>query len=55
VSMHECKAFTCQVHAGRQGQNALSPTVQAVRWPTRGPVPNTPTAAQPEGGSEHGP
>lgn len=53
VSMHECKAFTCQVLAGRGDGPVPGPTVRAVRWPTREPVPGTPAAAQPEGESEH--
>jgi formate dehydrogenase major subunit len=61
VSMHECKAFACQVHAGRLGDGgersykpALSPTKPAAPWPTDEPVPNTPRAAQPEGRFGHG-
>src|SRR5947209_5348307 len=54
VSMHECKAFACQVRAGRLNGSAPGPTVRSVRWPTHGPVPDTPAAAQPEGESEHG-
>jgi formate dehydrogenase major subunit len=54
VSMHECKAFACQVRAGRLNGRAPDPTVRSVLWPTRGPVPDTPAAAQPEGESEHG-
>jgi formate dehydrogenase major subunit len=54
VSMHECKAFTCQVLAGRLGGLQPTPTVQAVRWPVRGPIADTPVAAQPEGEPEHG-
>ncbi|MDB5309408.1 MAG: formate dehydrogenase [Gemmataceae bacterium] len=54
VSMHEVKAFVCQVRAGRLGGRVPGPTVHPVRWPTRDPVPDTPAAAQPEGRSEHG-
>ncbi len=54
VSMHEAKAFACQVRAGRVGGPQQTPTVQAVRWPIHTPISNTPTAAQPEGESEHG-
>jgi formate dehydrogenase major subunit len=54
VSMHECKAFTCQVLAGCHAGRQPTPTVRAVRWPVRGPISDTPTAAQPEGGTEHG-
>ena len=49
VSMHECKAFACQVAAGRLDGAAPSPTKSAAAWPTRDPVPDTPAAAQPEG------
>lgn len=54
VSMHESKAFVCQVRAGRLNGTAPGPTVRRVVWPTRNPVPDTPAAAQPEGKSEHG-
>ena len=54
VSIHEAKAFVCQVHAGRLGGPLLSPTVPAAPWPTRDPIPDTPAAAQPEGGFGHG-
>ena len=53
VSMHESKAFACQVQAGRLEGPQPGPTVWAVRWPVRGPISDTPAAAQPEGGSEH--
>jgi formate dehydrogenase major subunit len=49
VSMHDCKAFACQVEAGRLEGRAPSPTVSAARWPTTDPIPNTPASAQPEG------
>ena len=39
---------------GRLAGQRLIPTVRPVRWPTRGPVPDTPAAAQPEGGPGHG-
>jgi formate dehydrogenase major subunit len=54
VSMHECKAFACQVLAGRPDGPDPAPTARAVRWPVRGPIPDTPAAAQPEGNPEHG-
>ncbi len=54
VSMHEGKVFTCQVEAGRLEGTPIEPTKAAVPWPTRDPVPDTPTAAQPEGGFAHG-
>ncbi len=49
VSMHDCKAFACQVEAGRLDSRVLLPTVSAAPWPTTDPIPNTPASAQPEG------
>jgi formate dehydrogenase major subunit len=49
VSMHEGKAFTCQVFPGRPDEAPLTPTVPPAPWPTREPTPDTPAAAQPEG------
>ncbi len=49
VSMHECKAFACQVQAGRLDGHAAGPTKPLAPWPTRDPVPDTPAASQPEG------
>ena len=49
VSMHEAKAFACQVRAGRRGGKTPKPTKNPALWPTRDPVPDTPTAAEPEG------
>jgi formate dehydrogenase major subunit len=54
VSIHEAKAFACQVEAGRPGGPALAPTVPPAPWPTREPIPNTPAAAQPEGRFNNG-
>jgi formate dehydrogenase major subunit len=54
VSMHEAKAFACQVMPGRHGEPQPTPTVSTVRWPVSNQIANTPTAAQPEGESEHG-
>jgi formate dehydrogenase major subunit len=54
VSMHECKAFACQVYAGRLGERAPSPTKPPGLWPTREPIPDTPEAAQPEGRFRNG-
>jgi formate dehydrogenase major subunit len=54
VSIHEAKAFACQVDAGRLGGPPLSPTVPAAPWPTHDPIPDTPASAQPEGEFEHG-
>ena len=53
VSMHECKAFTCQVRPGRLNGTAPKPTKDAVLWPTTELIPDTPTAAQPEGKFRH--
>jgi formate dehydrogenase major subunit len=54
VSMHESKAFTCQVQAGRLEGPAPQPTVPTAHWPTLDPIPNTPDSAQPEGRLGHG-
>ncbi len=54
VSMHDAKAFACRVFAGRLPGHALQPTVQAPPWPTHEPIPDTPAAAQPEGGLNRG-
>jgi formate dehydrogenase major subunit len=50
VSMHEAKAFTVDVRAGR-ATNAPppSPTVPAARFPMVEPIADTPRFAQPEG------
>jgi formate dehydrogenase major subunit len=49
VSIHEAKAFACQVQAGRLDGPSPGPTVPPAPWPTREPIPETPAAAQPEG------
>jgi formate dehydrogenase major subunit len=54
VSMHEAKAFTCEVEAGRHDGRMPRPTVPLSTWPTRRPVPDTPASAQPEGEFTHG-
>ncbi len=54
VSMHESKAFACQVHAGRLEGQAPQPTVPEAPWPTLDPIPETPASAQPEGRLGHG-
>jgi formate dehydrogenase major subunit len=54
VSMHEAKAFAVRVEKGPAGGPGLAPTKRPVAWPTREPVPDTPGAAQPEGGYAHG-
>jgi formate dehydrogenase major subunit len=54
VSMHEGKVFACQVEAGRRAGYSPVPTKQWARWPDGDKVPDTPAAAQPEGGFAHG-
>ena len=54
VSMHECKAFACQVHSGRLEGQALRPTEPTANWPTLDAIPDTPASAQPEGRLGHG-
>jgi formate dehydrogenase major subunit len=54
VSMHECKAFACEAHAGRLDGHAPQPTVPTAQWPTLDPIPDTPASAQPEGRLGHG-
>lgn len=49
VSMHEGKAFACEVRAGRVPNAASPPTKKAAPWPTREDSPDTIRAAQPEG------
>jgi formate dehydrogenase major subunit len=50
VSIHESKAFVCQVRAGRAPDVApRGPTKPIARWPTTRPMPDTPRSAQPEG------
>jgi formate dehydrogenase major subunit len=48
VSIHEAKAFTCNVRAGRLPHHEDKPLAVAP-WPTREPAPDTPPSAQPEG------
>jgi formate dehydrogenase major subunit len=54
VSMHEAKAFACQVYAGRSGGPFPKPTKAPALWPTHERVPDTPAAAQPEGKFHNG-
>jgi formate dehydrogenase major subunit len=49
VSMHEGKAFTCQVRPGRLKEPSDVPSVAAVPRARSEPMPETPHQAQPEG------
>jgi formate dehydrogenase major subunit len=49
VSMHEAKAFTCQVRAGRLADLKRDQPLLFARWPTREATPDTPKQNQPEG------
>ena len=49
VSMHEAKAFACQVMAGMVRRIEPRPTKRYAPWPFRQPVPDTPRSGQPEG------
>ena len=49
VSIHEAKAFTCRVRAGRLERLVEDPPLQVAPWPTREPAPDSPKSAQPEG------
>ncbi|MDQ3930751.1 MAG: molybdopterin-dependent oxidoreductase, partial [Chloroflexota bacterium] len=51
VSMHEGKAFMCQVRKGRLTAPSDVPTVPVAKRPTGEPMPGTPNQAQPEGRS----
>ena len=49
VSMHEAKAFVCEVRRGRAQRQPTQPSVPEAPWPYRDPIPDTPLSAQPEG------
>jgi formate dehydrogenase major subunit len=49
VSMHEGKAFMCQVRKGRLPQPMDAPSVPVAKRPSEEAMPNTPHQAQPEG------
>jgi formate dehydrogenase major subunit len=49
VSMHEGKAFTCQVQKGRLAQPSDVPSAHVQRRPRPEPMPGTDRQAQPEG------
>jgi len=49
VSIHEGKAFVCDIRPGRAPGLSGKPTKEAAPWPHREPYPDTPKSAQPEG------
>jgi formate dehydrogenase major subunit len=49
VSMHEAKAFTVNVRAGRLVDSAPMEPLKPAPWPTREQAPDTPKSDQPEG------
>jgi formate dehydrogenase major subunit len=49
VSMHEAKAFTCQIRKGRLARPSDIPSTPVAPRPQQGPMPATDAAAQPEG------
>jgi formate dehydrogenase major subunit len=49
VSMHEAKAFTCQVRKGRLAKPSDIPSESVAPRALQGPMPATPPQAQPEG------
>lgn len=49
VSMHEAKAFTVNIRAGRLAHPQMISNMQPSPWPERGPSPDTPKSDQPEG------
>jgi formate dehydrogenase major subunit len=49
VSIHEAKAFTCNVRPGRLTDKTIDKPVPVAPWPTREPAPDTPASDQPEG------
>jgi formate dehydrogenase major subunit len=49
VSIHEAKAFTCNIRPGRLEQGALEPSARVAPRPRPQPMPGTGSQAQPEG------
>jgi formate dehydrogenase major subunit len=49
VSMHEAKAFTVNVRAGRLPRPQATDNMKPAPWPEHGPTPDTPKSDQPEG------
>ena len=53
VSIHEGKVFAVRIEPGRNAGHTPTPTKPPAEWPTREPIPDTPTSAQPEGEFTH--
>jgi formate dehydrogenase major subunit len=49
VSMHEAKAFTCQIRKGRLAQPSDRPSTAVAPRAQQGPMSGTPPDAQPDG------
>jgi formate dehydrogenase major subunit len=49
VSMHEAKAFTCQIRKGRLAHPSDRPSTTVAPRAQQGPMPGTPPTAQPDG------
>ncbi len=49
VSMHEAKAFTVNVRAGRLPRPQATDSMKPAPWPEHGPTPDTKKSDQPEG------
>jgi formate dehydrogenase major subunit len=49
VSMHEAKAFVCEVRAGRLNVRRAEPLPTTIHPGGEEPIPDTPSCAQPEG------
>lgn len=49
VSIHESKAFACNIRPGRLDATTRPRPLAPQAWPTREPTPATPLAQQPEG------
>ncbi|MCA1596458.1 MAG: formate dehydrogenase, partial [Chloroflexi bacterium] len=54
VSIHEAKAFTCQVQPCPNPVRQHGGSVPGAPWPTRDRIPGTPDSAQPEGHLKRG-
>jgi len=49
VSIHEAKAFTCNIRPGRLSEKLQAAPLPPAAWPTREKAPDTPASNQPEG------